>query len=128
MTAIPYDYRAAPAVSGAQAATPMVTWTGILVGGDGARFNAATLTGRSVQVAGELGGSTVTFEGSNLANPAADADWTTLPDLAGSPVSFSAAGLKAIGAVSLWVRPKVTGGDGTTLVTVSLLGQARVPR
>lgn len=72
---------------------------------------------RSLQVSGTFGvGGSVTFEGSND-----NSNWFTLHDLQGNNLTYTAAGLKQVQEVALWVRPNCTAGDGTTALTASLL-------
>lgn len=70
----------------------------------------------SVQVGGTFGGGTVVLEGSN--------DGTTfhiLTDPLGNNASFTSADLMQIIETCRYVRPRVTGGNGTTAITVHLL-------
>jgi len=78
---------------------------------------------RSVQVTGTFGaGGTVVLEGSNDGT-----NYHTLTDPQGNPLSFTAAGLLAVTEVCVFVRPRVTGGDGTTALTITLCIR-RTPR
>ena len=73
-------------------------------------------TDRSVQIGGTFGGGTVTIEGSNDGTT-----YFTLNDLQGSAISKTAAALEGVAEVVKWIRPKVTGGDGTTDIDVYLV-------
>lgn len=70
--------------------------------------------GRTIQVSGTFGtGGTVIAEGSNDGT-----NWYPINDLGGTAISFTAAGLKGIREDCVFVRPRVTAGDGTTSITV----------
>ena len=73
---------------------------------DGNALEAPGAADRSVQVVGDFGtGGTLSLEGSNKPSPSADADWTILTDPQGSPLTFTAAGLKQITEVTRHIRP-----------------------
>jgi hypothetical protein len=88
-------------------------WSNLAVSdtGDGALHGG---TGdRTVQASGTFGaGGAVLIEGSLDGN-----NWFPLHDPQGVALSFTAAGLRAILEHVLMVRPRVTGGDGTTSIT-----------
>lgn len=72
---------------------------------------------RTVQVTGTFGaGGTVVLEGT-----IDGVNYQTLRDPAGNLLSFTAAGLKGVLEAVVSVRPRVTAGDGTTNLVVSLL-------
>jgi len=98
----------APLTHGIYTWTPLTTTNtdGAPVGFAG---NAAT-----IQANGTFGvGGTVVLQGSNDG-----ALWTTLTDLGGAAISFTAAGLKSVREAPPFMRPFVTGGDGTTSLTL----------
>lgn len=71
---------------------------------------------RSVQVNGTFGvGGTCLVEGTLDGT-----NWYQLSDPAGTAISFTAAGIKAIRDDVVAVRPRVTAGDGTTSLTAVL--------
>lgn len=90
------------------------TWTPLTnsnTTGDGAGYTGSGQ--RAIQVTGTFGaGGTCIVEGT-LDNT----NWFQLNDLGGTAISFTAAGLKGIREDVLAVRPRVTGGDGTTSLT-----------
>ena len=111
----------------------VITWTGLLNGDDGSPFwgggsvidsppRAAGYSGsmdRSIEVTGTFGAAgTLVFEGTN--DPTASPSYYTLEDAQGTALSFTTAKLKQILESSYKVRPRVTGGDGTTNLTVYL--------
>lgn len=75
----------------------------------------------TVQVTGTFGvGGTVVIEGSNDGT-----NYVTLNDAGGAALSLTAAGLKAIRELPAYIRPRVTAGDGTTSLTVTLAAMKR---
>ena len=92
------------------------TWTPLTTAspdGDGACFQGAG--DRSIQVSGTFGAGTVVVEGSMDG-----ANWFPLRDPSSTPISFIAGGIKAILENVLFLRPRVTGADGTTSITAML--------
>jgi hypothetical protein len=83
----------------------------MLTGDVGSAVPNATFTDRSVQVTGTFGGATVTMQGSNDGG----ATWSTLNDAAGTPLTFTAAGIKQVLEVSQFIRPSVSGGAAADL-------------
>lgn len=76
----------------------------------GAGIDWSEFQDRSVQISGTFGTATVLVEGSND-----NINWFTLSNAAGgTALSFTAAGLRQVLEASLWMRVRVTGGDGTT--------------
>lgn len=93
-----------------------VTWTGLANGqaGDPLAPDSALWSDRSVQVSGTFGASgALAWEGSNDGT-----NYYALNSPQGSALSFTAAGLKAVQEGALYMRPRVTAGDGTTALTV----------
>lgn len=100
----------------------LVTWSGLLNGDNGVRVNLTDYPDRTVQFAGTFGaGGTVNFEGTNDG-----VNWITLTDPQGNALSKTTAALESVTETPRYVRPSVTGGDGTTDLTVILF--ARTPR
>ena len=92
--------------------TPLTT-----TNADGAPTGYASngMGGVTFQVAGVIGvGFAMVIEGSNDGTT-----YYTLNDQANAPVTFAALGLKTVRDAPLYMRPRVTGGDGTTAVTVT---------
>lgn len=74
---------------------------------------------KSMQVDGTFGaGGTVIAEGSNDG-----VNFHTLNDPQGNPISITAAGIKTILESVLHVRPRVTGGDGTTSLAITMFAR-----
>lgn len=71
---------------------------------------------KAVQLIGTLSvGGQVTIEGSDDGTT-----WATLTDPLGNTLVMSALGTKQIAELTRYVRPKVTGGDGSTSLTAFL--------
>jgi hypothetical protein len=71
---------------------------------------------RSIQVEGTFGaGGSVSIEGSNDGQ-----NYHVLNDSSGTPLTLTAAALKTIGDEAIFIRPKVTAGDGTTALNITL--------
>lgn len=96
-------------------------WTGLLNGDDGSPLLIDRRTDRSVQVSGTFGaGGTLVIEGSNDGT-----NYYTLNDLQGTTLSFTSARLEGISEMPLYIRPRVTAGDGTTSLNVFLVAVGR---
>jgi hypothetical protein len=92
-------------------------WLAIPNGNQGNAVALNVYQDRTVQVNGTFGtGGSVTIQGSNDDG----ANWVTLTDPLGNALTFTTAGLKAIGGVPNKIRPSVTAGDGTTSINVWL--------
>lgn len=90
------------------------TWAAMAAGDDGAPAGVTGSGDRTVQIRGTFGaGGTVLIEGTlDMAN------WDTLRDPAGAPLSFSAAGIKTVLENVVAIRPRIATGDGTTSINV----------
>lgn len=89
---------------------------------DGAPSSNARFSDRSVQVSGTFGaGGSVSIQGTNQVDAAGlPINWLTLTDQAGVALAITAASIRTILQVSRFIRPFVTGGDGTTNLTVTI--------
>ncbi len=79
---------------------------------------------RSVQMVGTLGtGGVVTMYGSNKPSPnlANDDDWAALTDPQGNSLALNALKVEQICELTLWIRPKITAGNGSTSLGIYLL-------
>jgi hypothetical protein len=91
-------------------------WVGLANGDDGQPLEAGNQPDRSIHFSGTFGaGGAVVLEGSNNAS-----SYVTLTDPQGNNISKSAEGLEAVTEITRLIRPRVTGGDGTTSITASL--------
>jgi hypothetical protein len=96
----------------------LVTWTGLLQSSsdDGAAVGLSAWGSRTFQVTGTLGAAgAVTLEGSNDG-----VTWATLADKQGVPLVVATLGLKSTQDITVFVRPRITAGDGTTNLNVSV--------
>ena len=99
----------------------LVTWTALTQTGldSGTPFQFADWADRAVQVSGTFGaGGSVLLEGSNDG-----VNWATVNDTTNNPIVLTAAGIKQMNETPLFVRPRVTAGDGTTAIVVSILAR-----
>lgn len=100
----------------------IVQWPNMLNGDSGAPYAFTQWADRSVQVSGTLGvGGSARWEGSNLAAPSADADYSVLTDPQGNDLNIASAKIEAVTELAVWSRPRITSGDGTTSITVTLV-------
>jgi hypothetical protein len=91
------------------------TWTGLVNGDSGTPISGPGWADRSFQVEGTFGaGGTCLIEGSNNA-----VNYHVLHDPFGNPASITAGGVAELTEVTLWVRPRVSAGDGTTTLSIS---------
>lgn len=98
--------------------TPM-TQTGLDVG---TPLKMPGSADRSVQLLGTLGtGGVVTMEGSNVPEPSVNADYATLTDPQGNALTLDTLKIEQISEATLWIRPRVTAGNGSTSLTVRML-------
>lgn len=95
----------------------ILTWAGMANGDYGAVVELANFADRSVQVTGVMGvGGNVRIEGSLNG-----VDYAPLTDPQGSNLDMNTQKIEAITEVVRYVRPRVTAGDGSTLITVTML-------
>lgn len=89
----------------------------MLNGDDGTPVEMAQYADRSVQITGTFGAAgTVVMEGSLDGN-----NYATLTDPQGNALSFTTAKIECISELVRYILPRVTGGDGTTSLTVTAL-------
>ena len=94
-------------------------WTPLLNGDSGAPFSMSGYADRSAQIVGTFGaGGTVLLEGSNDGT-----NYATLNDPQGVAISKTATGIFEISQIVKFIRPRVSAGDGTTSITVTLLAR-----
>lgn len=95
----------------------LAAWSGLLLNDDGAPVELAAYADRSAQVTGVFGvGGTIVLEGS-----IDGVNYHTLRDPLGNNLSITAAGIKSVLELPRYLRPRVTAGDGTTALAVTLL-------
>lgn len=99
----------------------VTTWGGLLADDDGEPVRLAVYSDRSIQISGPFGGASVTIGGSN--------DGVTFHALTGADgtaLTLTAAALKQIVELPLFIKPRVFGGDGTTNLVVTLAGRRSI--
>lgn len=96
-----------------------VTYT-LANGDDGSPFPFSEWADRSVQVTGTFGASgNVLWEGSNDGGTT----YAPLTDPQGNALNFTAAKIEAVTEICEYARPRVTAGDGTTALEVSVIAR-----
>lgn len=91
-----------------------VTWTGLLNADVGDPVSYASFGDKTFQVTGTFGAAgNVLIEGSNDG-----VTYTALSNRQGTAMNFTAAGLNTSQDKPVFVRPRVTAGDGTTSLAV----------
>lgn len=92
----------------------IITWPDLKQGDVGQAFDYIEYADTTVQViSAAMGGATLVWQGSNDKT-----NWATLTDAFGSATSFAAPGIKIVMERPAYLRPSVSGGDGTTDITV----------
>ena|SRR5690349_4611842 len=89
----------------------------------GTPIELAGFADRSVQMLGALGtGGAIAFEGSNKKSPdpAVATDWHILNDPQGNALTINALKTEQILEFTRWVRPRVSAGDGGTILQIYL--------
>ena len=87
-----------------------VKWLLMANGDSGASIKFGAWQDRTVQITGTFGtGGSVQLEGSNDG-----ANWFVLSDPSSTTIVKTAAAIEQVLELSLYVRPRVTAGDGTT--------------
>lgn len=96
-------------------------WTGLGNGDDGDPLTFPQFSDRSVQVKGTFGaGGTVIIEASNdIESPT----YAPVTDPNQNAISFTSPGREQILDISYLIRPRVTAGDGTTSITVTIVAK-----
>jgi hypothetical protein len=97
------------------------TWAAMTFSGAdvGAAFPYSAWVDQSVQVTGTFGaGGNVRWEGSNDGT-----NYIALTDPQGNALDFTTAKIEAVTEIVALVRPRITAGDGTTSLTVTLVAR-----
>ena len=98
-----------------------VKWAGLLNGDTGAPCGYHGSGDKSIQITGTFGaGGTMVLEGTLDKDPAS-ATWFILSDLHTLAISKTANHLEGIAEAVIWLRPRVTAGDGTTNLVAQLV-------
>ena len=92
-------------------------WTPLANGDSGTPYGMSGFADRTVQIGGTFGtGGTVVVEGTNDGT-----NYATLNDPQGVAISKTSAALVGVAQITKFIRPRVSAGDGTTSITVTLL-------
>lgn len=96
-------------------------WTGLLNGDSGSPIEFANYPDRSIQVSGTFGaGGSVLMEGSNNG----EVSYSTLNKTTdGTAMTIISASLVGVLELAAQIRPRVTAGDGTTNLTVTMIAR-----
>jgi len=106
-----------PTIDQSESDVIRVTWATMANGDIGSPVTYPQWADRSVQIIGTFGaGGTVVIQGTNDGT-----NYSTLADVSGTALSFTAAGFETIMDVPWKIRPNVTAGDGTTSLTVVMV-------
>ena len=108
------------------ASVSMVQWTPLANGDAGSWVALSNFSDRSIQVNGTFGaGGNVVIEGSNLPTPSTA--FFTLNDPFNASLGTITSG-KITGIIEAvrWIRPRVSAGDGTTSLTVTLFARGNI--
>lgn len=93
-----------------------IVWDTLAQGDSGFPLEGPNLSDKTFVLSGTYGGATVTIEGSNN-----NSTWVTLKDPFGDPYSYTTGNkCEIILQNPRYLRPNVTGGDGTTALTFSI--------
>jgi len=116
----------------------LIVWTGLDGDDSGKAEKLAKFSDKTVHIYGTFGGATVTLYGSNDKTAvetdrdagtlfgAKTAVWTALVDPQGNSIAKTAASIEAVLENPLYILPVVTGGDGTTSLTVAICGKKSI--
>lgn len=92
-------------------------WEGLLNGDDGSPLEKSGWSDVTVQAVGVFGPGDVTIQGSLDGNT-----WATLQDVGGTDMVLTDSSLVTVRQNCNYIRPVVANGDGTTALSVYLLG------
>jgi hypothetical protein len=96
-------------------------WQWSLAQGDTANPIAISNQGdMTIQVSGTFGGAGITLQGSN--EPAAT-NGIALHDIDGNAINLTAAGVLQVKEKTLFLWPVISGGNGTTNLTITIFGR-----
>jgi hypothetical protein len=110
-----------PAREEAEGRTYRHTWTGLLQSETGDSVSMPGAADRTVQAIGTFGGTSIAFQGSLEKTPT---NWFPLTDLQGNAITFTSAGGELVTEMTTHIRPVLTGGDGSTTITVTMLSRS----
>ena len=101
----------------------VIQWANMLNGDVGAACGFVQFADRSVQVTGTLGAAgSVRWEGSNDS-----VNYAVLTDPQGNNLDYTVVKIETVTEIAVLARPRVTAGDGTTSLTVTMLARRANP-
>jgi hypothetical protein len=92
-------------------------WSGVLTGDVCLPVDYDAYADRTVQTAGVFGGATVAVQGSLEKVPV---NWAVLTDPQGNDLNIATAKIEMVVENTAFVRPAVSGGDGSTNLTITM--------
>ena len=105
-----------PTTAEAEGCSFVSTWSNMSAGDVGAPVRFAGASDRTVQVTGTFSGGSLVIEGSLDGT-----NYATLTDPQGNALTLSTAKIEAVSELVRFIRPNVTGGDGSTAINVNIL-------
>lgn len=99
--------------------TMTIEWANLGQGDDGSWYMLGHYSDKCLHVYGTFGGATVTIQGSN--QDSTPTSGLGLTDPTQTAISMTSEGMKQVLENPLFIRPKITGGDGTTSLTARLV-------
>lgn len=102
--------------------THQKTWTGVLSGDTFSPLNAPQLQDKTISAVGTFGAAgAVALVGSNDGT-----NWEPVHQAGtNTPINLTGAGMAALAESPVYLMPQVSGGDGTTSLTVSIVSVRR---
>lgn len=107
--------RTAQALSDDSYHATVFLWAGLLLGDTGSVVAFPKRRDRCVQFAGVFGTATIALHGSMNG-----VDFIILTDPQGNAISKTAAAIEVVSEAVLYLKPVISGGDGTTAIDVYL--------
>jgi len=107
-------------------------WAGLTNGNAGKPYESTMFSDKSVHIFGTFGlGGSVTIYGSNDPNdlntePGVSGNWVVLTDPQANAITKTALAIEQILENPLLICPKVTAGDGTTAITVTIAAKGMI--
>lgn len=104
----------------------VIQWIGLLNGDSGQAIQRPDLADKTVQFEGTFGnGGTCTIQGSNDSTDGTTltGNFHPLSNPEGTQISVQSGGITQIMESTRWFKPVITGGDGTTNITATVLAR-----
>lgn len=98
-----------------------IEWAGLTAGDVGDWVLLGHYADKCLHVYGVVGGAVVTLEGTNEDISAGSSYSVPLNDTLQNPIAINVTGMRQVLENPLYVRPVISGGDGTTAIAVRLV-------